>query len=369
MIRKLTQQQKDSIRNLIRAVRQSPTKVEEHPDLRELDWNIPTRYVGESLEALRDFAVKASRVFADSISELLGATIKFGEPEISQFYGAETRRIVAESNDYIVPLSLDDREVGVIILPSPAAVSWVQKLLGGLLKVNEDDLQRDLSHLESEILLECVDCILTALNGFFDADGEALTRARSVRRKYEIAADKADTYCMIRLPDKQPDGYNSILLLLPGQVLDTPAGLQEQSQKRRGGPSDADKMLQHVRSMHMDARACLDQVELPMRLVMSLEPGDVLLTEKRVNQPIELYADEVPYTIGYPVRSEFDYGLLIAAPEEATPPRVDQDASKNDEAEPDREPEGRMVSESEPDMVEAPEPEADDDVVMPEIDL
>jgi hypothetical protein len=48
---------------------------------------------------------------------------------------------------------------------------------------------------------------------------------------------------------------------------------------------------------------------------------------------------------------------------------VDQDASKNDEAEPDREPEGRMVSESEPDMVEAPEPEADDDVVMPEIDL
>ncbi len=365
LIRKLTARQKDSIRNLIRAVRQSPTRVQDYPDLKEYDWKVPTRYVGESLEALRDFAVKASRTFGDSISELLGAEVKFGEPTIEQFYGAQTRRIVAESNDYIMPLSFEDREVGVIILPCATAVSWVQKLLGGILKVAENDRNRDLSHLESEILLECVDCILGALNGFFDAaGGDNLNRARSVRRKYEIAADKAETYCQITLPDKYEDGFNSILLLLPGEALDIPAGLQEKSQKRRGGLTDAEKMLEHVHSLEMSARACLDNVELPMRLVMSLQPGDVLLTEKRVNQPVELLADETPLAIGYPVRSEFNYGLLIASPEEGVPPRLenqttsaqDEEAPKTQGQDPDNEWEGEFLSQE------------DTQDTMPEID-
>jgi flagellar motor switch protein FliM len=360
LIRKLTTRQKESIRNLIRAVRQSPTRVQDYPDLRDFDWKVPTRYVGESLEALRDFAVKASRTFGDSITELLGAEVKFGEPTIEQFYGAETRRIVAESNDYIMPLSYEDREVGVIILPSATAVSWVQKLLGGILKVAENDRDRDLSHLESEILLECVDCILGALNGFFEnAGGDTLNRARSVRRKYEIAADKAETYCMITLPDKFEDGFNSILLLLPGEALDIPAGLQEKSQKRRGGPADADKMRDHVLNLEMSARACLDNVELPMRLVMSLEPGDVLLSHKRVNQPVELLADDTPLAIGYPVRSEFNFGLLIAAPEDGVPPHLEnrdqedqpEEAPKSRAADPDSEWDGEFLSQQQEDTM------------------
>ena len=301
-----------TVQMLLEAVRNAPTSVQEYPNTREFDWTEPTRFVGDSMDALRDFTVKAARRIGDLMTCLLGSIVAFDEPELTQFYGAEARRIVAESSDYIMPLYRGGREVGVITLPTRCAVSWVQKLLGGGAKSAPEE--RDLSNLESEILLECVDTILAAVNEFFNA-GEAaeISRGVAVRRKYEIAADKAETYVLIHLPNKDPESAESLQMLLPGEVLDQPAGLKTQLSLKTGSLSDADKMLFHVHSMPTEGRAILGDVELPMRAIMSLEPGDVLLTGRRVNQPIELMVEEIPLMAGYPVRSEWNYGLLVTA--------------------------------------------------------
>jgi flagellar motor switch protein FliM len=301
-----------TLKMLMDAVRDAPTTIQEYPNTREFDWTEPTRFVGESMEALRDFVVKASRRIADLLSKLLDTTIQFDEPELTQFYGAEARRIVAECTDYIMPIYIEDREVGVIILPGPCAVNWVQRLLGG--SQNKEAQQRDLSHLESEILLECIDTILAAINEFFcEVADEEITRGEAVRRKYEIAADKAETYVLIELPAKNPDSQEGIMLMLPGEVLDTPAGLKTQVSLKRGGIRDSDKMAFHVDRMPLEGSAVLGKVELPMRSVMTLEPGDVLLTHRRANQPVELMVEGITLVTGYPVRSEWNFGLLIAS--------------------------------------------------------
>ncbi|MFP4356320.1 MAG: FliM/FliN family flagellar motor switch protein [Phycisphaerae bacterium] len=332
-----------TLRMLMDAVRNAPTSVVEHPNTREFDWTEPTRFVGESMEALRDFVVKASRRISDLLSLLLDEVIQFDEPQMTQFYGAEARKLVAECTDYIMPIYIEQREVGVIILPGRTAIEWVQKLLGG--GSNKQVEQRDLSHLESEILLECIDTVLTAINEFFaEAADEEVVRGESVRRKYEIAADKAETYVLIELPSKDPESEEAIMLLLPGEVLDIPAGLKTQVSTKKGGMSDEQKMAWHVNAMQLDGTAILGRADLPMRSVMSLQPGDVLLTDRRSNQPIPLMVEGISVMTGYPVRSEWNFGLLISALRGQEEPENLEELSQNCLPIGDKEDEGQFVS-------------------------
>jgi flagellar motor switch protein FliM len=209
----------------------------------------------------------------------------------------------------------DKTPCGVILLPIQSAIAWTSRLLGG--QAGEIAV-RELTALELSLVGE----IMGTLGGTLQAvargvSGPAFGVSEQIaQEKMPFIASPTTEYCRFAFSAGSEGSAGSEKAGLAfAYVIQTSqlAGIYApQAGKTAPQPGQSAKaMLAHMGGASVMATACLGSAVATVREIMDLEPGDIMLLQNRMGEPIELSVQGTVVMVGLPVETEGHYGLEV----------------------------------------------------------
>jgi flagellar motor switch protein FliM len=177
------------------------------------------------------------------------------------------------------------------------------------------DADRQLSAVERGLLSDIVAAVANAVSAASrQAGGPGFRHSEGPPQgEPDLPGEDFSEYCELSV---RPSGSADERLLSVVILSDVLAGVCQGPAARKAERRAEDvtrDLLAHVNSATVVATARLGRLELSMRDILSLEPGDVLLMQQRVDEPIDLLVEGAVLLSGFPAKSSGKYALKIAS--------------------------------------------------------
>ncbi len=303
MTRQLVEQLTKAARS--RPARQSPPEAVDYP------FDRPNRFTRGQLDRLDEFAGRMADCAGQKALQMLQMEVDFQSATWTQHYARSLAETSGGELRYVVPISVEGAgsPVGMIGLSAETATQWLARLLGGCGPVETDDEDqetRELSDLESDLLLDIAAGFVEALRTAADSFGGAAFQAtrKVVACGDVLGDDQAEEYCMLTLATEQP-AQGGLAIVLNGR---TAALLAGEPAPRADGETGRAAMRAHVDEMSVEVSAMLS-ASLSLREAISLAPGDVVVLNQPIDSPVDVEAEGRSVFRGYPAR-QGDYLAL-----------------------------------------------------------
>ena len=295
---------------LTRAARSSTPRAEP-PKAADYPFDRPNRFTGAQLARLDEFAARAAEAVGQLARQMLQTPVTFKPGRWQQHYARPLRQGRRTSLRHVAAISIDgDLNVGLIGLSAATASQWLARLLGGCesAEPGQDDA-RQLSDLERDLLLDIAAALVDALRKTATAfGGQTFQAARQLGSWPEAlpAEDNAE-YCLLEF-DAEPGQAGGLAVLLTGPTAAILAGEAAPAKPPKGAKPP---MLGHVEQMPVEATAMLS-TSLTVREVMALAPGDVVVLDQRIDEPIDLEVNGRAAFRGRLARQQGQFALQCA---------------------------------------------------------
>jgi flagellar motor switch protein FliM len=278
-------------------------------DIVEYDWRVPSRFVRAERDSLDAFGRKVATAVSRDLSALLRQELKFQAGSVTQHYGSAA---ATDTPQYGVPLAdKSGRTCGMVGLAPAMAVGWVERLLGS--RESGSGGARPLSSLESALLVDIVGAIVKTVSAASkESGGPTFQHVESVSAEKSPLADRGtDEFCRIALAPADAGAKTAIAIIMLSSAL-APVADPENAKKPAMTPEETRKiLLGHVEGASVSATVRLGTANATMRDLASLEPGDIILLTRTVNDPIDMLVKGKAIHSGYPVISEGRYAFQV----------------------------------------------------------
>ncbi len=277
---------------------------EPEEDYVEYDWSVPSHFTRDQKAGLDDFAARLSPIIAEALSKQFKSEVQLEVASVTEHYAAQLRPVEEESSDFCVEfLDKGRSSCGFVAFLGEKAFAWVAKLLGG--EVSAVDTDKEMSSLESAILLdifstlgEAVSQALNAANASPLSCGKELSRGPC-----GLGESDAEEYCKITLRDPEAQDQPGIYLVILSAFLEPIVAQLEAAGGGQGGSAEQTRknMLKHLEHASVVAEAYLGTAFVKVRNLTDLQPGDVLLTERKVDDPMDVFVQGNKVFLAFPV--------------------------------------------------------------------
>ncbi len=298
------------VQRLIAAARNAPRDAGEQEPAEDYDWSVPCRYTVGETETIQTCASATASEISKTLGSYLGREIATQPLPIAMFYARKLPEIDHETPLRLTHLLCGGNVCGYVAIPAALAIGWVSQLLGAV-KVTGGG-ERELSSLEEDLLMDIMGELVRALSSASKASGGS-----SFSRGDELMTGPET------LPESHPGEYCRFSLQLSGDDSDAVisfAILCDVLDPLVGGPDAAreetpeirhKKILPHLGHVCVQAEAHLGTAFVTMRDLVALEPGDVLVLDRRAGEPVNLLVDGKEAFLGIPATSQDKYALQI----------------------------------------------------------
>jgi flagellar motor switch/type III secretory pathway protein FliN len=277
----------------------------------DLDWSIPHRFDPAQAGRLGGFQSAIAKRMSAALGALVGSALPMTPLAASEHYLGELSAGIAGS--YCVPLTDEsEQKCGFVHIPAASAAAWVGRLLGK--SSVPDGAARDLSSLEMVLLL---DVVSAALGGAYPAFEEhhlrPLHRAEHVLKgETGLGGADADEFVYLGFQCDQAVGGMQINLYLGAELLGAAVAVggsvtslpQDQTRKL---------LLEHVEGLFLAGEVVVGSSAVAMGDIMSLQPGDVLVMDKRADEPMDFVLAGQTLLQGHLVTCQGRYALEITS--------------------------------------------------------
>jgi flagellar motor switch protein FliM len=304
---------KEKMQQLLAALGSTPAGDDSQADASEYNWHEPHYFTREQLSKLDDFTKGLSKTIAAKFAALCPGDFSVNVDSTTQHF-ADTllgECFDSNQNDYYLAFgNSPDQPCGLIGIPAQTAFAWATQLLGDT--EQEKDTNRDLSQLEESLLLDAASSIVDALCEVHAAC--AFQPAGTLaRRLLPLDLQATEELCKVTFTvEKTASDKTQAYLLMLCEALEPVVGRAGQS---AGGASakDISKALRgHLEQMSVSIGARLGTTELTLKELMNLCPSDILLLDKKIDEPIELIIEGRPIFAGLPAKAGQKYAVVIA---------------------------------------------------------
>lgn len=304
-----------AILSLLMAAKKGPPAEVEPNEATDYDWNVPCSFTPAQLEKLQRFAERAGAEIAKMLGAQLHEEVELLPEKLSEHYAARLGLLEDHADSYHVPIAGEGGEqCGLVVIPGELARGWVAKALGST--ESTAGQERELSSLESALMQDTVAMVVEAFSAELQAiGGRVLQCGRQGPDKAALPDAKDEReYCVLAFRAGQGSDQPAISFVLASDVLAEAidAAATRQSADRPSEDSRKD-MLASIKAASVTATVGLSMIGLTLREFMSLEEGDLLITDSRIDRPLELLVDGEAVLSGHPVSCDGQYALRIAA--------------------------------------------------------
>lgn len=317
MIQALSDNQ-DILRQLVEAARRSPTSPalllgEQASQAGDYDWSSPHRFEKPMLEQLRSAGHKLAARVSKDLQSVLRSDLALELAGLVEHYAWHLGATLVGGGGHALEMTLDDGQVcGFVLLSEIKAIALVEKMLGGSAA---PEGPRKLSPLESALLIDLLAALAKSVEAGLREVGLALRVSPKGRPAGEVLPrEGCDEYCRmsLRAPKESGEPLNVVFL---SQVI--ASGEEAAGQKQQGGqtPERARQiMLAHLQMMPVRAVAVLGTAFAYFGEVLALQPGDVLVLDRQVDDLVELRVGSSVALHGQAVTASGCYALRVAPP-------------------------------------------------------
>ena len=304
---------REKIRQLLMAIGSESKEDAVQEDATQYNWQEPHYFNKEQFVKLNNFADAVAAAVAQKFAKLCRSEFNVTISSTTQHYLYEILSQLSdgEQRDYYLPFGADQEHLcGLIGIPGQTAVNWATQLLGD--SESEKDPGSDLSPLEETLLLD----LASALVEVFSGPDKALAfqpAQKIVRGQWPLKLGDTEEICKISFDVKNADsekGSEAYFLILCSEL--TPVAGKTVRDSGEFSAEDVSKLiLGHLQEMPVLITGQLASAVLSFEELMNLQADDILLLDKRVDQPVELIVDGRTVYYGRPAKSAGKYAVTI----------------------------------------------------------
>ena len=279
----------------------------------EYDWHRPRYFNSRELEKLDDFTREIAAMLSKKLTDSLQNSLEVTVASTTQHYADEFLSQTSEEkkNDYNLAFGTDQTPLcGVVSIPLQTAIFIVMQLLSD--SEPEKDSDRVLSELEESLLLDIIHVIVETLSNSSD-NYDFHATGSIVKGQPCLELQGTEELCTITFNIKKTGSENNSeakLLML----CDTLAPIAGKTIQAAGGFSAEDiskAIVDRLQEVLVTITARLGSAVLTFEEVMSLQPCDILLLDKEIDEPVELIVQDRALFRGQPAKSAGSYAVVI----------------------------------------------------------
>lgn len=307
---------REKIQQLLTAIGSKQAEDTTEIEAIEYNWHEPHYFNSEQLVKLDIFAKKVAALIAKKFTDFCRSRFDVTVVSVTQHFAGEFTNQPSDDKkgDYYLPFGTDQEHLcGLVCIPEPAAVLWARQLLGD--SGAEEDSNRELSQLE-ESLLSDLACSLVEAFSSPDTTCDFNPAGSIVRGQLPLELQSTEELCKISFDIKQAadagdkQGSGAYFLIICSELEPIVTGTT-QTAIQLSAEYISKAIHEHFHEMPVTIRAQLASASFSFEEVMNLQVDDILLLDKKVDQPVELVVDGLTIYYGWPAKSAGKYAVTV----------------------------------------------------------
>jgi len=303
---------REKIQQLLAAVGLEAAEDTTQIETEEYNWHQPHYFSRNQLRELDGFTKKLAAAIAKKFTEFHHSDFNVTIASITQHFAGEllNRPLDSEQNDYHLAFGTDqDQSCGIITVGLQTAVLWVTQLLGD--SEPKPDSDKRLSQLEESLLLDIASALVKALSDFYD-NTDFHPTAGIARGHLPLKSQGTQELCKItfRIEKANSEGTEAHLLM-PCKNMEPVVDKNAQADKEPSTEDISKALLGHVQQVLVPVTARLAFAAPTLEEMMDLQTDDILLLDKKIDEPIELVVEGKTVFRGWPANSIGKYAVAI----------------------------------------------------------
>jgi len=299
------------LQQLMAAARAQGTDDDSQIEAVEHQWHKPNCFSTAQLKKLDNFTRKLGRGISAQFGEFYHNDFDVTVTGISQHFAEEFRKKAAGDEQDFYYLEFSDeknRWQGLVGITGPTAAEWASKLLGGVSASEDSSIK--LSQLEESLLCDVVALIVRVLSD--SSVNFNLTSGDFVRGRLPFDLGENQELCRLAFDFKESGSEKTTqaYLLAPCSMLQAVAG-HERKKLSFSTEQISSAMLDHVYDMPVAVTARLASGVLTFEELMNLQAGDIVLLDRKVDEPMEVIAGDKTVLCGRPAKSAGRYAVVV----------------------------------------------------------
>jgi flagellar motor switch protein FliM len=282
----------------------------------DYDWHQPHFFTASQTMKLTKFAAKVASLTAAKFGSLCQHKFEVTitsttEHFAGQFLGQESSNQSQNTGNYYLSFRLGQEEpCGFISIPPQTAAIWATQLLGDADSKQNPD--KPLSDLEASFLFDMASLIV-----------KAITEA-SEKCPFTVATDNlaitlplqlkgSEEFCKITFQVKKSgsEGGSEAHILILCETLAQALGENSQPAGKFSPETITRAMQNHIETIPVPVTVNLANVAVSVEDVLNLAVGDVLLLDKKINEPAQLIAAGKTVCRGLCAKVAGNYALSV----------------------------------------------------------
>ena len=281
----------------------------------DYDWHQPHFFNSQQTKKLAGFASKAATLIAKKFGSLCQHVFEVkitstSEHFAGQFLGQDPAGKTQGPGNYYLPFKTDQEEpCGFISIPSQTAVIWATQLLGDA--ESKENSTKPLSGLEAAFLFDMASLIIEAIT----TAGEKCSfrpAANAMTDCLPLQLKGTEEFCKITFQAKKTGtetGSEAHILILCEKLAPM---VGEAAQTGKFSAKDIARAIQnHIETIPVPITVQLACVPVTVEQILNLTVGDVLLLDKKIDEPAQLIAAGRTVCRGLCAKSAGKYALAV----------------------------------------------------------
>jgi flagellar motor switch protein FliM len=305
---------KERIQQLIAAVGSRIAEDEKSQDYEEYNWLEPHYFNNEHLTKLAELTEQMMVKIREKFVELCRNEYDVSTISTTQHYANELsdKTLTNEEKENYVIFGKDNEHLfGFIGIPERTALTWAKQLLGDS-DINEDS-GKEFSKLEESLLLDLSSALIKIFSKLFLNDTEICIERNLVKQRWPLGIQSTEELFKICFNIKKHDSENvsNAYFVIPCNILGPVLGVNLVKEDSSITSDIYKKILDHLGLTQVDVTTQLACSHLSFEDVMNLQVDDIVVLDKRVDEPIELMVGDRTVCYGWPGKISGEYVLNV----------------------------------------------------------
>lgn len=286
----------------------TPSETEAAP----YDWRDPHYFNQDQHNRLAAITSQVAAVLSERLAHFLNDEFNVVPTSITQHFANDLGRLIDEELGFSLSFGLDSRPpCGSLVISADVAMDWVNRLLGDSEANQTTD--RILSALEQSLLSHLVNAMAEAFLSSLEPHQNLKPADEVVRGPIAAAFEPTDPICRIafQVRKAEAESVREVAFIMSGRALAPVVGKAIQSETTIPQDQLARLLMEHVQQMPVPISARLGATRLSFEEAADLAPGDVLLLDKPLNEPVDLIVHNQIVCRGRPAQSAGQYAVFV----------------------------------------------------------
>jgi flagellar motor switch protein FliM len=282
----------------------------------DYDWHLPHFFNDKQTKKLAGLTAKAAKLIADKFGVLCQRSFEVtitstSEHFAGQFLGQDPGVKAQGPNNYYLPFSAGHEDpCGFVSIPPQTAVVWATQLLGDT--EPKENATRPLSSLEAPFLFDMVSLVIAAISGAGEkCDFRPAADVMTDHLPLQLKGTEEFLKITFGVKKSGSETASEAHILIFCEKLAPAIGESTQNVGKLSEKDSSAAIQNHIEKIPIPVTAQLACVPVTVEQAINLAVGDILLLDKKVDEPAQLLVAGRTLCRGRCAKSTGCYAIVV----------------------------------------------------------